>query len=130
MKHLALVILTLLSPVALAAGQAKITWSHDGQDITGVLVPITQFTVYWGQQGQPLSNAVQIGPPAPWPWKVVAGVSTYTKTINNAAWQPGLTFCFAMSAWTFSQESSHTAQVCKTFTAAPHEPPIVEIVYP
>ncbi len=122
--------LMIAASVASAAGTAKLTWNHDGRATDGSIVPITAFTVYWGQNGGPLTNAIQVGPPAPLPWKVVGIMSTWSKTFTNPAWVPGASMCFVMSAWSGAQESTHTNQVCKVFPTNPNEPTIIDIVYP
>ncbi len=122
--------LLLVGANAFAAGAAKLTWNCDGSATDGSHVPITQFTVYWGLNGAPLTNAIQMGPPAPLPWKMVGIMGTWSKTFTNPAWVPGSNICFVMSAWSGSQESAHTNQVCKTFSTNPNEPAIIDITYP
>ncbi len=130
MRNLLLTMCLLLGSVAMANGQAKLTWNHDGSSTDGTIVPITAFTIYYGPQGGALNKTIQIGPPAPLPWKVVGAMKTWSKTLTDPAWVPGASYCFAMSAWSFSQESSHSNQVCKTFTSNPNEPTIIDIIYP
>ena len=125
-----LITLFLVFSASAHAGTAKLTWSHNGQSFDGSPVTITQFNVYWGVQGTGLTNIIPLGPPAPTPWRIDNGVSTWSRTLNRNEWQPGMTICFQMTALAQTEESGRSNVVCKTFPESPDEPIIIDIDRP
>lgn len=126
MKFL-LAIAILGAAISASASPAKLLWTHDYRAVDGSLVTITGFKVYWGVNGQPNTNVLTYGPPAPIPYKVVNGMYYYAKTFDNPLWTAGTTVCFQMSAVAGTQESDRSGQVCKVYPLDPTAPVIIEI---
>lgn len=129
MNKIILPIILLLS-VSANAGRAKLNFTHNNLGVDGSTITLTAFNVYWGIQGQPVNMVVPLGPPAPLPWKVDAGVYYYSKTLDDATWTPGTTVCFQMTAFAKDLESGRSNQVCKKMPSDPSKPVIVNIDNP
>jgi hypothetical protein len=125
-----LVLLAFLFSCESFAGQAKLSWTHDKKATDGSLVTLTGFRVFWGINGQPETNVIALTNPMPLPWKVVGGVYTWSKTLDNVAWVPGSTVCFRMTALASDLESDQTGQACKTFPLDPNAPTIIDVTIP
>lgn len=123
-------ILALLFTSNAYAGVAKLVWQHDRKATDGSTVTLTGFKVYWGANGQPLTNVIALGPPVPLPYRVVGGMFEWAKTLDNPAWIPGATVCFQMTALAAALESDKTGQVCKTFPMDPNAPNIIDVIIP
>lgn len=125
-----LVTLGALLSISASAGQAKLTWSFDNRTVSGQPVTVSQFRIYYGMQGQPLSTIINLGPPAPLPWRVVNGIATYSKTYDRPEWTPNSTWCFQMTALANSEESAPSNMICRTFPEDPNAPVLIDIVTP
>ena len=105
------------------AGTAKLTWNHVKKDTSGAVIEINKFVVYWGLQGQPIANAINIGPPLPEVISSAGDVLTYTRTFTKPEWLPAQTICFQMTAFGMTAiESARSTQVCKRFDGPPVTP--------
>jgi hypothetical protein len=124
------IILVLLFSLNANAGTAKLSWTHDNKAEDGSIVVLTAFKVYWGVNGAPNNAVIPLGPPALLPWKVVAGMYHYAKTLNDASWVPGATVCFQMTALAGALESDRSGQVCKLMPSDPNAPVIVDVDTP
>lgn len=125
-----LIIALMLVSAQAMAGIAKLNWTFDNRTISGAPVTVTQFRVYYGANGQPLTTIINLGPPAPSPWKVVSGVGYYAKTLTVPEWVPASQWCFQMSAWAGPEESARSNQRCFTFPEDPNAPVLIDIVAP
>lgn len=116
MKKILLVLLALYS-MNVNAGTATARWEHDSKDTSGAIVLLNKFKLYWGLQGQPITNVIEIGPPLPQPISTLNGINTYSFVTTNSEWLAHQNICFEMSALmldgTTLVESEHTPQVCK-----------------
>lgn len=121
-------LLLLLISVNCHAGSVKLTWTMPSTDTNSNPIVISKFRVYWATQGNALNNIIDIGPPAPAPWKTdVYGVGTYSKTLTKDAWIPGASVCFAMSAFSGTLESGVSNVICRNMNTNPAIPTIINV---
>ena len=127
MKYL---ILSLVFSLALPAyaGSARVRWTHEHRAVDGSTITPTGFNLYWGLQGQPVSQMIATGPISP--WQSVSGVYHYSRTFTHANWTPGATVCFQMSALAGELQSGRSNQVCRVMPSDPAAPVIIVIENP
>ncbi len=118
--------LALIGAVA-HAGTVKLTWTSDEKGTDGTPVSLTQFNAYWSIQATTDSGVLKFGPPLPLPWKNLGGIFTWSKTVSNDLWEPGVTVCFNMTAQAGVQESAPSNTACKVMSSIPSEPVIINI---
>ena len=118
----------LLNGMFAYAGTVKLTWDTNSNDIFGNPVKLSKFSIYWGVSQTGLENVIELGPPAPQPWRINPdGSGRYSRTLVDATWEPGFRYCFSVSAWVNSFESDHSNVKCVVMTANPEAPNLVDI---
>ncbi len=127
MKYCIYAIFAILLSSSAHAGTVKLTWTSDEKGTDGTPVTLTQFNAFWNVQATTDSGVIKLGPPLPAPWKNNGGVYTWSKTLSNDIWEPGVTICFYMTAMAGMQESSPSNTVCKVMSSIPSQPILINI---
>jgi hypothetical protein len=104
MKHLLIIALLL---IALPAGAATATWTHDGLNVMG-------FTLWFFQTSTP-ANVYN---------KSVAGAAIRSMVIDDSYFAPGVEYSFYMTAYNAIDKSANSAIVKWTRTGTAYTPPV------
>lgn len=120
--------MVLLFAVNANAATVKFNWLQSPNDVNGNPVQLTKFRVYWGADSNSLASYLEIGPPAPAPWRYEAnGFGRYSKTVSRPEWVEGTTVCFAMQAFAGDAMSGLSNIICKVLTGNPLNPDLINI---
>ena len=127
-----ILIATLLLGVSAQAGVIQLNWKNNDKGIDGSTVVINRYFLYWGVQGSPVTNKIDLGAPPVTPISVVGDMKTFRQIMSKPEWTVGATMCFEMTAavmyGTQLVESIRSNQICRVINPLmPMSPTIVEI---
>ncbi len=96
------------------AATLKGVWSQENVNVDNEPIVITKFYLYWGEQGQPISNKISVARGTP--DASIGAMDTFRETLSNPLWVFGKTYCFQLTSvalnGTVETESAKTGESC------------------